>query len=224
MRKALFQAVNQSWIRVSLVQHPHVLVILNKTRAVDRAPVRQHSSFSQQCLCGVSTSRLLSCHATLGNEAEAANTWRSNWSTFLHVLHAKGFFSADPHLNVDDVHSGNQPAIKRAILNFSRQHPNILSHLNNSVVTKLVKAGAAHADADRKTRNAYKRLEASFLRGQSLPESDGGAGDLQDLLRLVFALELASANNSMYNSGGLADAADEFLNDLLKIVGREIGG
>ena len=224
----MVQAVNRSVYgfrrRVAIISNPRLWVGIEKNKEIDLSSgLHLHHTWeghSQQGLKSFTVDR------ALGNKAaaretlvggEGANGWRSNWLAFLHRLHADGFFTADPHLRVEDIHSGNQPAIKRAILNFSRHQPNILSQLDISIIKKLVEAGKSHADADRKTRNAYKRLEASFLRGQSLPESDGGSGDLQDLLRLVFALEIASANDPSYNHGALADAADGFLIDVLRV-------
>ncbi|GAB4817578.1 hypothetical protein N2152v2_004624 [Parachlorella kessleri] len=63
------------------------------------------------------------------------------------------------------------------------------------------------ATKDRKSVNAYKRLEASILRGQDLPAADGGPADFQDVARMLYALSLVDPVTAELESPGLAAAA-----------------
>ncbi len=50
--------------------------------------------------------------------------------------------------------------------------------------------------------NAYKRLEASILRGQDLTAADGGPADFQDLARMLYALSLVDPVTAELESPG----------------------
>lgn len=120
------------------------------------------------------------------NEIPSAD-WRSPWLELLHRLHGCGHFSGDQHVTIHTIEE-DSGALKRAVLNFARQRADILASLSHRHLKALVAAGPPPGLLDRKTRNAYRRLEASILDETDLPPGDGGAADLQDVLRMVLAL------------------------------------
>ena len=103
--------------------------------------------------------------------------------------------------------------MKRAVLSYCRQRADILSKLDTEKIARLAKAGLPKAEiGDRKSKNAYRRLHASFVLQQPLSPGDGGAADFQDVLRMVLAL--AGAERSQ-NHQELADVVKEILPEIL---------
>ena len=66
----------------------------------------------------------------------------------------------------------------------------------------IVLSGPQKTVQDRKSVNAYKRLEASILRGQDLPAADGGPADFQDVARMLYALSLVDPVTAELESPG----------------------
>lgn len=142
--------------------------------------------------------------------------WRPHWRALLQRLHAWGHFAGDPHISAEEVEV-DPAAAKRAVLSFSRQRPDVLTALPAAKVIALVRAGLPDSAAsERKARNAYKRLEASFLAWQPLAPGDGGPADLQDVMRMVLALEAVPAEEVAGDVWveALATAAADILPDV----------
>ena len=143
--------------------------------------------------------------------------WKSLWRSLLARLYDGGHYRADPHVSPGDIQS-DPAAIKRAVLSFSRQRADILSHLSIDKIADIVRAGLPQGEeSDRKARNAYRRLEASFVKRQPLPPGDGGPADLQDVLRMVLALASATDQGTIddLTVSTLAAAAGELLPEVL---------
>lgn len=131
---------------------------------------------------------------------QSGPSWQAYWTTMLTRIYADGHFASDPGITLETIET-DRAATKRAVLSFSRQRSDILASLDQAHLTELVLAGLPPNETDRKTRNAYKRLEASFLRGQPLSSGDGGAADLQDVLRLILAFINAKATGGIDRGG-----------------------
>ncbi|KAL4547724.1 hypothetical protein Ndes2526B_g06957 [Nannochloris sp. 'desiccata'] len=66
----------------------------------------------------------------------------------------------------------------------------------------LVRAGLPEGEySDRKSKNAYRRLEASFIKGQPLSPGDGGAADFQDVLRMILSLHAVATTKAAEDHG-----------------------
>lgn len=127
--------------------------------------------------------------------------WRSHWRILLVKLHETGHYKSDPHITSADVES-DSAAMKRAVLSFSRQRADILRNLSATNLESLVRAGLPEGEcSDRKSKNAYRRLEASFIKGQPLSPGDGGAADLQDVLRMVLSLHAVATTKAAEDHG-----------------------
>lgn len=162
---------------------------------------------------------MVSVHCASDTSASAAATaWTQHWELLLQRLHAAGHFASDSQVTEADV-TTDKGAMKRAVLSFARQRADILAVLDGDKLKRLVRAGAPGAEADRKTRNAYRRLEASIVKEQPLGPGDGGPADLQDVLRLVLALDASSAPSAPYAPDReLAAAAGGVLPDVIKAM------
>lgn len=148
---------------------------------------------------------------------QSSQPWRSHWRTLLGRLHASGHYSSDPQIGPEDIQT-DPAAMKRAVLSFTRQRADILAHLSTEKIANAVRAGLPLGEeSDRKARNAYRRLDASFVKGQPLPPGDGGPADLQDVLRMVLALASASQGESRNDirTLELAAAAGELLPEVI---------
>jgi hypothetical protein len=139
-----------------------------------------------------------------GNSASpssSSNEWRSHWRLLLERLHETGHYKSDPHITSADVES-DSAAMKRAVLSFTRQRADILKNLSAANLEQIVRAGLPEGEySDRKSKNAYKRLEASFIKKQPLSPGDGGAADFQDVLRMVLALHTVSTTTAAQQHG-----------------------
>ena len=149
------------------------------------------------------------------------------WTLLLERLHNQGHFHADPHILLSDLSPSSTAAppdpaaIKRAILSFSRSRPDLLTALSSSTIAILVtkSAHAIEAESDRKTRNAHRRLDASFLKKASLDIGAGGAADFQDVLRLVMTLVMTcDLNNSKTTEAAVLTVAEEEIKEILDNV------
>ncbi|PRW58463.1 tRNA-guanine transglycosylase [Chlorella sorokiniana] len=100
-----------------------------------------------------------------------------------------GHYAADPGVKADDL-EGEPGAMKRAVLSLARERSDILFGLDGGKLKALTVAGTP-AD-DRKTRNAFKRLQASIVEGRHLPPAEGGPAELQDVMRLILSLAQCS--------------------------------
>jgi hypothetical protein len=154
--------------------------------------------------------------------AGAAAAWRPLFRSLLERLHAAGHFSAAGAPPPLERLEADAAVVKRAVLAFARARPDALAALDAGALAALVRAwhgnvaggggaggGAAAAGLgrqDRKARNAAARLEASVLRGADLPEADGGAADLQDVLRLLLALDAGGGGGGELDTAGAAAA------------------
>ena len=59
--------------------------------------------------------------------------------------------------------------------------------------------------------NAYKRLEASILRGHDLPPGDGGPADFTDVMRMLYALSVVDPVAAELESPGMLRAGSSWL-------------
>lgn len=149
--------------------------------------------------------------------------WRQQWQELLKRLYASGHYSSDPNITYDSLEE-DRGAVKRAVLSFARQRAEILSALNPRYIKALVAAGVPADQADRKAKNAYRRLEASFIQGIDLPPGDGGPADFQDVLRLILAL--AHTNEPAGNgnvTSRLASAASMMLPEVIAAMDASDG-
>jgi hypothetical protein len=147
--------------------------------------------------------------------AGAAAPWQARWQQLLERLHGAGHFAADAHVSANDL-GADKAAVKRAVLRFARQRADILAALDGEWLRALVVAGLPESERDRKARNAHRRLQASVLRGEDLGPGDGGAADLQDVLRMLLALDAAAAGICTDGDhAGLAAAAAALLPEVL---------
>jgi hypothetical protein len=153
------------------------------------------------------------CYAA--GAASPADPWQRSWQELLQRLHREGHFEGDTHVSEYDL-GEDKAAVKRAVLHFARLRADILSSLDAARLAELVRAGVPATETDRKTRNAYRRLQASVLRGEDLPPGDGGPADFQDVLRLVLALDGAAKGGGVHEDDAeLAGAAAALLPDVL---------
>jgi hypothetical protein len=147
-----------------------------------------------------STSDSISSSSGGGNPPSAVE-WRSQWRLLLEKLHETGHYKADPHISSADVEVDGA-AMKRAVLSFTRQRADILKNLSDSNLEQLVRAGLPEGEySDRKSKNAYRRLEASFLKKQPLSPGDGGAADFQDVLRMILSLHAVATTKAAEDHG-----------------------
>ncbi|KAG7672077.1 hypothetical protein NADE_000257 [Nannochloris sp. 'desiccata'] len=139
-----------------------------------------------------------------GNPSSSTSSpveWRSHWRVLLEKLHETGHYKSDPHITSADVES-DSAAMKRAVLNFTRQRADILKNLSATNLKNLVRAGLPEGEySDRKSKNAYRRLEASFIKGQPLSPGDGGAADFQDVLRMILSLHAVATTKAAEDHG-----------------------
>ncbi len=136
-----------------------------------------------------------------GGNSPSPVAWRSQWRTLLEKLHESGHYKADPHITSADVESDGA-AMKRAVLSFTRERADILQNLSASSLENLVRAGLPEGEySDRKSKNAYRRLEASFIKKQPLSPGDGGAADFQDVLRMILSLHAVATTKAAEDHG-----------------------
>ncbi|KAL4528948.1 hypothetical protein Ndes2437A_g03477 [Nannochloris sp. 'desiccata'] len=80
-----------------------------------------------------------------GNPSSSTSSpveWRSHWRVLLEKLHETGHYKSDPHITSADVES-DSAAMKRAVLNFTRQRADILKNLSATNLKKFSDGGAA---------------------------------------------------------------------------------
>ena len=172
-------------------------VLPNKFSNLNAHQIRYVTAFS-------TSDSSTSSGATGSNPSSSGSSpqeWRSHWRLLLERLHEAGHYKSDPHISSADVES-DTAAMKRAVLSFTRQRADILRNLTATNLAQLVRAGLPEGEySDRKSKNAYRRLEASFIKGQPLSPGDGGAADFQDVLRMILALHTVTTTTAAQQHG-----------------------
>jgi len=170
-------------------------VVANKFREMAAHQIRSVTAFSTSDSISSSGAGIPS------SSTSSAEEWRSHWRILLEKLHETGHYKSDPNITSADVES-DSAAMKRAVLSFTRQRADILKNLSATNLEKLVRAGLPEGEySDRKSKNAFRRLEASFIKGQPLSPGDGGAADLQDVLRMVLSLHAVATTKAAEDHG-----------------------
>ena len=157
------------------------------------------------CGCGKPHARSVAAAAAT-TDADLLATFDAAWTAHLAALKAGGHWS---EAGEDGVAFSDAGAVKHANLEFARVRPDALFSLDAARVRELLEVPLPYVD--RKTTNAAKRLQASFIAGADLDISDGGGATTVDLVRMLMAARfgtVAQAARAAVNAAGAEEGDD----------------